>query len=87
MKIIEFAEKEIKSVEPYEAKIGDCTVSIVDFVATGKKWAVDGSIINRLSDFWLFFKNVTRGGTNARGVGREQRSNLRGGWMSKLCVE
>jgi hypothetical protein len=42
---IEFAEKEIESVEPYEAKIGDCTVSLVDFVATGKKWAVDGSIV------------------------------------------
>jgi hypothetical protein len=27
------------------------------------------------------------GATNARGVGREQRSNLRGGCMSKLCVE
>ncbi len=34
---MEFAEKEIESVEPYEAKIGDCTVSLVDFVATGKK--------------------------------------------------
>lgn len=38
-------EKDIESVEPYEAKIGDCTVSLVDFVATGKKWAVDGSIV------------------------------------------
>jgi hypothetical protein len=27
------------------------------------------------------------GATNARGVGREQRGNLRGGCMSKLCVE
>lgn len=42
---IELAEKEIESVEPYEAKIGDCTVSLVDYVATGKKWAVDGSIV------------------------------------------
>jgi len=33
------------AVEPYEAKIGDCSVSLVDFVATGKKWAVDGSIV------------------------------------------
>jgi len=41
----ELVEKEIESVEPYEAKIGDCTVSLVDFVATGKKWAVDGSIV------------------------------------------
>ncbi len=27
------------------------------------------------------------GATNARGVGREQRGNFRGGCMSKLCVE
>ncbi len=27
------------------------------------------------------------GATNARGVGRERRGNLRGGCMSKLCVE
>ena len=32
-------------MEPQEAKIGDCTVSLVDYVATGKKWAVDGSIV------------------------------------------
>lgn len=36
---------EIEVVEPHEAKIGDCSVSLVDFVATGKKWAVDGSIV------------------------------------------
>ncbi|KAL3822475.1 hypothetical protein ACHAXA_006903 [Cyclostephanos tholiformis] len=42
---IDVAEKEIETVQPYEAKIGDCTVSLVDFVATGKKWAVDGSIV------------------------------------------
>jgi hypothetical protein len=30
---------------------------------------------------------VRLGATNARGVGREQRGNLRGGCMSKLCVE
>jgi hypothetical protein len=42
---LDVAEKEIESVETYEAKIGDCTVSLVDFVATGKKWAVDGSIV------------------------------------------
>mmetsp|Transcript_34613 Transcript_34613/g.63647 ORF Transcript_34613/g.63647 Transcript_34613/m.63647 type:complete len:285 (-) Transcript_34613:34-888(-) len=33
------------AAEPFEAKIGDCSVSLVDFVATGKKWAVDGSIV------------------------------------------
>ena len=40
-------EKEVEpeSVEPLEAKIGECTVSLVDFVATGKKWAVDGSLV------------------------------------------
>jgi hypothetical protein len=27
------------------------------------------------------------GATNARGVGRERRGNLRGGCMSKLCVQ
>jgi hypothetical protein len=27
------------------------------------------------------------GATNAKGVGRERRGNLRGGCMSKLCVE
>ncbi len=33
-------------------------------------------------------KLLTRlGATNARGVGREWRGNLRGGCMSKLCVE
>jgi cleavage and polyadenylation specificity factor subunit 2 len=42
---MEAQEKEIEPVEPYEAKIGECTVSLVDFVATGKKWAVDGSLV------------------------------------------
>jgi hypothetical protein len=42
---MDIAEKEVKAVEPYETKIGDCTVSLVDFVATGKKWAVDGSFV------------------------------------------
>jgi hypothetical protein len=36
---------EVEPVESYEAKIGECTVSLVDFVATGKKWAVDGSVV------------------------------------------
>jgi hypothetical protein len=30
---------------------------------------------------------VLLGATNARGVARERRGNLRGGCMSKLCVE
>lgn len=42
---MDLSEKEVKAVEPYETKIGDCTVSLVDFVATGKKWAVDGSFV------------------------------------------
>jgi len=35
----------IKPVEPQEAKIGDCTAILVDYVAMGKKWAVDGLIV------------------------------------------
>jgi hypothetical protein len=42
---MEESGKEIEPLEPYEAKIGECTVSLVDFVATGKKWAVDGSVV------------------------------------------
>lgn len=36
---------EIPSFEPYEAKVGECTVSLLDCVATGKIVAVDGSIV------------------------------------------
>ena len=43
--IVLSGKEEIEPVEPYEAKIGDCTVSLVDYVATGKKWAVDGSVV------------------------------------------
>jgi hypothetical protein len=32
-------------VEPFEAKVGACTVSIMDCVATGQKVALDGSIV------------------------------------------
>lgn len=41
----EGGEEPPAAVEPHEAKIGDCTVSLVDYVATGKKWAVDGSVV------------------------------------------
>lgn len=44
---------EIQSCEPYEAKVGECLVSLLDYVVTGKKVAVDGSIVlapRRLSD-------------------------------------
>eukprot|EP00804_Cyclotella_cryptica_P026987 CCRYP_016658-RA/>CCRYP_016658-RA protein AED:0.04 eAED:0.04 QI:46/1/0.8/1/1/1/5/107/1053 len=42
---MELADTEIEPIEPYEAKIGECSVSLVDLVATGKKWAVDGSVV------------------------------------------
>ena len=42
---LEHIGNEVKVVEPYETKIGDCTVSLVDYVATGKKWSVDGSVV------------------------------------------
>ncbi|KAL7480133.1 hypothetical protein ACHAW6_005845 [Cyclotella cf. meneghiniana] len=42
---MEVAGTEIEPIEPYEAKIGECSVSLVDLVATGKKWAVDGSVV------------------------------------------
>jgi hypothetical protein len=33
------------------------------------------------------FRTLPLGATNARGVGRERRGNVRGGCISKLCVE
>jgi hypothetical protein len=42
---MELAGTKIEPIEPYEAKIGECSVSLVDLVATGKKWAVDGSVV------------------------------------------
>jgi hypothetical protein len=35
----------------------------------------------------LMHADTRLGATNARGVGRERRGNLRGGCMSKLCVQ
>ena len=35
----------VDHVEQAESKVGECTVSLVDYVATGKKWAVDGSVV------------------------------------------
>jgi Cleavage and polyadenylation factor 2 C-terminal len=32
-------------IEPYETKLGACTVSLLDYVATGQKVALDGSIV------------------------------------------
>jgi cleavage and polyadenylation specificity factor subunit 2 len=32
-------------IEPYEAKLGACTVSLLDYVATGQRVALDGSIV------------------------------------------
>lgn len=34
-----------QAVEPYEAKLGACTVSVLDGVATGQKVAADGSLV------------------------------------------
>ncbi len=36
---------ELPSVEPHEAKVGECTVSLMDCIATGQRVAVDGSIV------------------------------------------
>ena len=36
---------EIPNIEPNEAKVGGCTVSLLDCVATGQKVAADGSIV------------------------------------------
>jgi len=39
------AESPVKPIEPYEAKLGACTVCLMDTVATGQKVALDGSIV------------------------------------------
>lgn len=39
------AGEEISNIEPNEAKVGGCTVSLLDYVATGQKVAADGSIV------------------------------------------
>lgn len=39
------AGEEISNVEAYETKVGDCTVSLLDSVATGQRVAADGSIV------------------------------------------
>ena len=36
---------ELPSIEPYEVKVGDCTVSLLNYVATGQRVATDGSIV------------------------------------------
>lgn len=36
---------ELPSVEPHEAKVGECTVSLMDCIATGQRVATDGSIV------------------------------------------
>lgn len=41
----EAAETKPAPIEPYEAKLGACTVSLMDTVATGQKVAADGSIV------------------------------------------
>jgi len=39
------SESKPDPIEPYEAKLGACTVSLMDTVATGQKVAVDGAIV------------------------------------------
>ena len=39
------AGEEIPNIEPNNAKVGGCTVSLLDCVATGQKVAADGSIV------------------------------------------
>ncbi len=51
---------------------------------------VNNDYLNRITGFCGFDSSDDKhglGATNARGVGREWRGNLRGGCMSKLCVE
>jgi cleavage and polyadenylation specificity factor subunit 2 len=38
-------EEPSEPIEPYEAKLGACTVSLLDYVATGQRVALDGSIV------------------------------------------
>jgi hypothetical protein len=38
-------EEEPESTEPFEAQMGECTVSLLDCVATGQKVALDGSLV------------------------------------------
>lgn len=37
--------EELPNYEPHEVKVGGCTVSLLDYVATGQKVAADGSIV------------------------------------------
>ena len=43
--VLEEDGSEMPSVEPHEAKVGECTVSLMDCIATGQKVAADGSIV------------------------------------------
>lgn len=42
---MEVEEEPPEPVEPFEARVGACTVSLLDLVATGQKVALDGSIV------------------------------------------
>jgi hypothetical protein len=48
---------------------------------------IDNLFVNDIPQLEKGGKLRLLGATNARGVGRERRGNLRGGCMSKLCVE
>ena len=43
--VLEEDGSEMPSVEPHEAKVGECTVSLMDCIATGQKVAANGSIV------------------------------------------
>jgi len=38
-------ESNFASIEPYEVKVGDCTVSMLNYIATGQRVATDGSVV------------------------------------------
>jgi hypothetical protein len=44
-KMVAEGEDSPPNVEPHEAKVGGCTVSLLDSVATGQKVAADGSLV------------------------------------------
>ncbi len=48
-------------------------------------WDAGAGVVGINSHFLVC--RMILGAINARGVGRERRGNLKGGCMSKLCVE
>ncbi len=74
----------------YVAKAGRTRCEHREIMTPGGYWEILATIQlatideSRNRRFWEL---VVLGATNARGVGRERRGNLRDGCMSKLCVE